>query len=147
MGCFNKYDIAGCGCVSCSPCPLPAANLTATWHNTVTGLTKVLALTYTPGTPFDFWLSGSCVPIATGTTAHGSFAIACRNDGTACTAYHAVEWNDVGCTIGQADSAYQDPANCDSIAWAATWTLQSATCSPLSIVIKRGTANTITITP
>jgi hypothetical protein len=151
---YTTWDLGGCGCVSCSPCPLPKADLVATWHNTVTGLTTSFALTYTAGSPFDHWTSAPCVTIPTSSTGGvasgaGSLDILCRNDGIACTAYHVQQWSGAGCTGSVSDSAYQDPALCASGAWTTTWTLLSFSCSPLQIVLARGTgnANTITITP
>ena len=151
MGCYNKWDIGGCGCQgNCLPCPLPAANLTLTLVVAGTGGnagTYTSPLTYARAGAADTWASG-CI-LLNSKVSSLNFKVNCLThpDGTAsCSSYLSSLYSGGSCTGGTTPNGYDNPAGCSGVSNGALVLSGASTCSPLNLIFTAG-AFTYTITP
>jgi hypothetical protein len=143
MGCFSKFDVAGCGC-ECAVhlCDLPGEDLSIAYLDNITSdsgsgvlqYNTSLGLDKRPGGAFLLLPAGPCTWQASFVTAGGAtvnFAIGLVGG---CTYYSSGGG-------GTMDDTYDNPSGCSGVgSGPGTMTLVSSSCSPVNIVFRTGIA-------
>lgn len=141
MACFSVYDVGGCGCAGCYPCPLPPTDLTGTWVVPAgpNAGTYTPTLTYSTAGSLHRYDGGFTLP--SGATV--SIELGC-NPSTPCS-FLAIS---VDTDTSSLPGGWDHPAGCGGVAGPLVVTLSTWTCSPLSITwLVSFNSSTLTITP
>lgn len=140
MGCFNRWQIGGCGCDcgSCYPCALPAADLHASLSITLSGTvyngSGTLPYTFNFANNHCQWDANPAAPgpINLGTFGGNPLTASVYIDcGSTCTGYTVYIWEGGNEAYAY---CYEHPTNCEGCpAGGYAMTLGAYTCSPLNI--------------
>jgi hypothetical protein len=139
---FSIWDLGGCNCPGCVPCPLPAHDLTLTFNAPGIGVFTP-TLVYAAGSP-DTWDSGCFV---TGAFGCSRFVLGCGGGCSFAAYYHWIS----GTTCAGPPSSialWESSPGCSGVTPDTPFTLGAYSCSPLSIQwLPAAGLDTWTVTP